>query len=311
MEPPPSLKPLKKFLNLANAMQEEEPLIAYCCRTYAAQLGIELRSKPQRPEELAFLAKIMDTLERDKPSIDKAFPNNRTDYVKNFALKVFELAKESEGTSETLSTKNGLAYLHASILIESLKQFEGVMTKEFEDMAKYAKWKAAEITRNLRERHAPSDSRMAPIIRPSADPSPAGLNQKLESDLKGVSNPSLSIISANTYKNEVPDQPIKGTVHLGFDGTNNTDDLFAKPMNPTNRPSSAIATEHKKISERPVHQVRSTSVTKPVTMQEIDVILEASKHTRSALSALEFDDTDVAVHYLHEALKVLTGKNYD
>lgn len=49
---------------------------------------------------------------------------------------------------------------------------------------------------------------------------------------------------------------------------------------------------------------------KPVNNSSIDVILEATKFSKNAISALQFDDPETAIKNLRSALRVLTGSDH-
>lgn len=49
---------------------------------------------------------------------------------------------------------------------------------------------------------------------------------------------------------------------------------------------------------------------KPTGNANIDVILEATKFSKNAISALQFDDPETAVKNLRAALKALTGQDH-
>lgn len=62
---PKVLKPILPFLQRANDFEKRAPLVAFYCRTYAAQLGIAIIQSLQSKEEKAtmMLIDLMDKLE--------------------------------------------------------------------------------------------------------------------------------------------------------------------------------------------------------------------------------------------------------
>ena len=56
--------------------------------------------------------------------------------------------------------------------------------------------------------------------------------------------------------------------------------------------------------------ISSRVVLSPKPVQNFDAILEATKYSRNAISALQFDDSEAAIQNLRAALKVLTGSDH-
>lgn len=95
---PPPLKSLSPYLQRADELHHKEPVIAYWCAYYAAQLGISLKAKDNASRML--LLNLLDALEKLKKDIG---PNDAIDlesasaaYVENFALNIFSVADEED-----------------------------------------------------------------------------------------------------------------------------------------------------------------------------------------------------------------------
>ncbi|KAG6892231.1 hypothetical protein C0992_001386, partial [Termitomyces sp. T32_za158] len=85
----PALKATVPFLQRANELQTQDPVMAYWCAYHAAQLGISLKAKDPVSRDVLFA--LLNFLEKFKKEIG---PSDALDiesvssaYVENFALK--------------------------------------------------------------------------------------------------------------------------------------------------------------------------------------------------------------------------------
>lgn len=176
------LKALLPYLQRAEEMGKHDARVAYYCRMYALELGLALPSRT--PDADALLAAIMKQLEDSKPTAgladdDGCAPCARTRvpsrestlfilllphslrsslYMEGFALRIFGKAdaldrggRRDGGTAKAL---------YASVLfLDVLRQFHppsGDLPDELAGKQRYAAWRAAQI------RGALKDSRPAP-----------------------------------------------------------------------------------------------------------------------------------------------------
>ena len=136
----PQLKSIVPYLQRAQEVRKQDPIVAYWCAYYAAQLGISLKAKDSASRDVLFA--LLGTLERMKKEIG---PNEAVDnesvssaYVENFALKVFATADNEDRlhnatrfvqrlTSEdgrlSLSRSTAKKFLAAAHFLEVLKTF--------------------------------------------------------------------------------------------------------------------------------------------------------------------------------------------
>jgi vacuolar protein sorting-associated protein VTA1 len=94
----PELKSIAPYLQRADELKSQDPIIAYWCAYYAAQLGISLKAKDHSSRDVLF--NLLSVLERIKKEIGS---NDAIDmeaassaYVENFALKVFTAADNED-----------------------------------------------------------------------------------------------------------------------------------------------------------------------------------------------------------------------
>lgn len=99
----PELKSITPYLQRATELSKQDPIIAYWCAYYAAQVGISLKAKDSASRDVLFA--LLGTLERMKKSIGS---NDALDiesassaYVENFALKVFAMADNEDRTGKS------------------------------------------------------------------------------------------------------------------------------------------------------------------------------------------------------------------
>ncbi|KAH7916430.1 Vta1 like-domain-containing protein [Hygrophoropsis aurantiaca] len=154
----PELKSITPFLQRADELVKKEPVIAYWCAYYAAQVGISLKAKDNASRNL--LLELLGALEHLKSDIGA---NDAVDseavsaaYVENFAVKVFRMADDEDRDGEaTRSTAK--KFLAAANFFEVLKVFpKSEQSESTEGKIKYAKWKAADIAKAYREGRRPT-----------------------------------------------------------------------------------------------------------------------------------------------------------
>ncbi|KAJ3829837.1 DUF605-domain-containing protein [Lentinula raphanica] len=155
---PPPLKSISPYLQRAAELHQKDPVIAYWCAYYAAQVGISLKAKDDASRTL--LLELLDVLEKLKKDIG---PNDAIDmesasaaYVENFALKVFSMADDEDRRGDS-TRSTAKKFLAAANFLEVLKTFPKTeLTESTEEKIRYSKWKAIDITRAFREGRKPT-----------------------------------------------------------------------------------------------------------------------------------------------------------
>ncbi|PPQ82643.1 hypothetical protein CVT25_007572 [Psilocybe cyanescens] len=154
---PADLKPITPYLQRADELKSQDPIVSYWCAYYAAQVGISLKARSTPARDLLFA--LLNALEQMKTAIGT---NDAIDiesvssaYLENFALKVFANAdNEDRGGRATRSTAK--KFLAAANFLEVLKTFpKSDVSESNEDKIRYAKWKAADIAKAFREGRKP------------------------------------------------------------------------------------------------------------------------------------------------------------
>ena len=173
---PPELKPLKRFFKRAEELDraaakghQKSASIAYFCRSYALQLGLKIHrdlGELAPPTIMAFLLATMDGVEAAKASLPKYDGDAAKAFCQQFALSVFKRADDED--------RNGLAdkgtartFYAAATFLDMLLQF-GDLDAEIKDLPLYAKYKANDIIKALKEGRRPTPG------PPGGDPADVG-----------------------------------------------------------------------------------------------------------------------------------------
>ncbi|KAF7731244.1 hypothetical protein EC973_000660 [Apophysomyces ossiformis] len=126
---------------------------------YAVKLAIS--RGPSNKDTKTYLGQLLDSLEQRKVALagNEAITDDIAGYayVENFALKVF-LNADNEDRAGNASKKTAKNFLAASTFLELLKTFGELDPEagvEVEEKIKYAKWKATDIMKALREGRRP------------------------------------------------------------------------------------------------------------------------------------------------------------
>ncbi|KAJ7170043.1 Vta1 like-domain-containing protein [Mycena filopes] len=174
---PAALKSVSPYLQRADELRAKEPIIAYWCTYYAAQVGIALKAKD--PASRNFLFELLGGLEKMKQDIG---PTDAIDmesasaaFVENFAFRVFAMA-DNEDRSGAGNRSTAKKFLAAANFLEVLKTFpKAEVSESNEEKIRYAKWKAADIAKAYREGRKPT-------------PGPAGSDPGIDAELLQLQN---------------------------------------------------------------------------------------------------------------------------
>ncbi|KAH7046227.1 Vta1 like-domain-containing protein [Linnemannia elongata] len=153
---PEALKSITPFLQRAAQLQEREPVVSYYSNYYAAKLAIQKASKDNscRP----FIVELLDVLEKQRKDMgdNEAITSELVGYahVENFAIKIFGKADDEDRAGQG-SQKTAKNFVAAANFLELLKVF-GDIDSEVEEKIKYAKWRAADIVKAIRDGRQPA-----------------------------------------------------------------------------------------------------------------------------------------------------------
>ncbi|KAK7694961.1 hypothetical protein QCA50_002149 [Cerrena zonata] len=161
---PPQLKSLSAYIQRADELKVQDPVIAYWCTYHAAQIGISYTGKDHTTN--VFLGSLLDVLERMKRELAShdaiRDENVASAYVENFALKVFSAA-DNEDRAGKATRATAKRFLAAANFLEVLSVFNQAVSDDIlpgessnAEKIKYAKWKAADIAKAYREGRKPT-----------------------------------------------------------------------------------------------------------------------------------------------------------
>lgn len=197
-------------------------------------------------------------------------------YVENFALNTFQRAELAVKTDKTVAT----TFLAASLFLQVLAVF-GDLDQETTEKIKYARFKAAEIMKALKEGS----------IATGGNTVVEGEIQKGTTDQNALGNHETTNLAINQVasfaldRNSIPNNSCQNT---------DQDVLQTPPRNITNDI----------IPENAHLVIPSQEIVNPI-QPNYRSITDAQKHAKFAISALQFDDVKSAVVNLEKALQLL------
>eukprot|EP00731_Ephydatia_muelleri_P031865 Em0023g372a len=297
---PPSLKGIQPFLKLSDMFMKKDRIVAYYCKLYAIQEGIAASKNDAAGK--AFLMTQMDQISQLKKAL-KEDDASKDDvvaqaHIEEFAFKLFETA-DNEDRAGRFHNNMIKAFYTSNLVFTILKQF-GPLSDEVQTRLKYAKWKAVEIDRCLKNGITPTPG------PPGGDEGGAFNLGDLDADLGGgggggggsfdvpppqsgpsPSYPTFPPAPSLPAPTPSPDsqRPVAKPRHLADPGQPPPPQAAAAP-----RPTPAPA---------PQAQAKISSVD----------VSRAQKLCKFASSALDYEDVAGAVDFLQKAINLLkTGK---
>lgn len=341
--PGPQLKLIMPYLQRADEVFDQEPIVAYWCTYYAAQLGISVKAKDAHSRNT--LLALLDLLERMKQNIGEVEAMEVEDtsaaYVENFALKVFGIAdnEDRNGKSTRATAKKFLA---ASHFLEVLKVFpQSEISESNADKIRYAKWKAADIAKAFREGRKPTPGPAAEATEDEfpAVAAPPPVPDTPPTNVRPPTPPQLNPAEVARVNQQF--SPFAAPPHppQAYDASPEAWSTAATPGNFTPRAEDVGDPINLNIPSQPVEPSLVTpvpsnvlppgfvpsappvagDVTPPAVSQRFLssvvvppqfeltplIIAKAQKHSRFAISALDYDDAETAKKELRAALALL------
>lgn len=277
---PIELKKITQYIRRAEELdQDTKPqtrLVAYYCRQYAVQLGIPLATTPATRE---CLGAILNDLEKEKKTMSNFTKEEGYQICREFAFKVFDKADtiDRAGKSDKSTAKSFYA---AASFLDVLTYFHNKDGEKSEDVLEeekksfYAKWKATDILKAIRE---------------GREIQPGGFNETTEG---GVEQDDAKEESGT---NEVQDTTMPPPPPSYFSATAPVVPAPPPPTAPAPAPSSGG------FMSSFFGGLGSNSNSK-YPKETLD---DAKELTKFALQALNEKDGDLAAQRLKEALEVL------
>jgi vacuolar protein sorting-associated protein VTA1 len=148
------LATVKPYLIYATQMRDSVPIMAYHCKLYAVQKGLnmvkDLKAKQQDTDaaKSQLIGELTD-LETLKKSLGTTDKDEMSAYVNNFILTVFAKTDKEEREVETITKKQALDFKRLVDFIQVLTLF-GELDVDWETKRKYCVFKAGSIMQALK-----------------------------------------------------------------------------------------------------------------------------------------------------------------
>ncbi|KAJ2497684.1 hypothetical protein GGH96_004923 [Coemansia sp. RSA 1972] len=309
LEPiPDELKHIQPFIQRGQEIARADPVVSYFCKYYAAQLSIAKQGTS--PSTQAYLLSLLDTLETEKAQLQGAdgMSDDTTAcaHCTQFALRIFAKAdtEDREGKATKATARN---FIVSSQFMQVVAAF-GEMDEGVKEKMRYAKWRAAEILKAMREGRE--------VVPPSGEvqsvegwPSPPqGQSPQI---LQGPQSPQIQ--QGPQSQPQWPDTSYHSSPQppAPYTPSHHTPDILPSVPHTNLHTTSA---NHASIS-REMSMGAATFIPVPAAslpvVNDVDLVLDpgdakmAQKHARWAISALEYDDVNTAIDNLQKAIQVL------
>ncbi|KAK9477596.1 Vta1 like-domain-containing protein [Lipomyces japonicus] len=299
--PPPSLKFISTYIARARELERADPVISYYCKYYAIEEALAAKVHQTDPIAAEYVTNLLDVVEQDKENLKEH--DTITDevvgqaYVEKFATRVFANA-DKDIQNKTTTKATALNLLAAASFLELLKLF-GQPDLVIRDQIKYAKYHAARIIKAITAGKDPNDYDPRP---PS--PQPSQEQQEIESDnVLAVTNEQVKNLSVDEQPQFSPSSPRAASSQISpsAPASSSAENIYrqhaATPSAPfsVDAPLQGYHHEQKHVSKQDVQQI----------MDEAERFSLAQKHSKYAISALNYEDVDTAVKELRTALRLL------
>ena len=311
---PGDLKALSAYIKRAEELDKdvsrplESPVVAFYCRQYAMELGIDLREGAKDPEAVSqFLLALIEELETAKAKLGVSRDEGEQ-LVYKFAMEVFARA-DAEDRSGRATKATARTFYAASVFMDTLKQF-GNRGDEVDEKCRYSKWKAADILKAIKE---------------GRDPAPGGPNE-LEDTIHEVQTiihdtettnepsapPSEKNITEDTATSYAPPRSFSPPPSFPVNPPPPPSYTPARPPSPPPQDDSPPRRSFPSPQQPPKPTTTKLPPPRPATVSRgrrgglSDLQFEdALEYAHFAVAALEIKDANLAIERLQGALDVL------
>ncbi|SPQ96350.1 unnamed protein product (mitochondrion) [Plasmodiophora brassicae] len=172
---PESLKSVKRFLVQAVQLDKsKQPVVAYYARMFALTMALKLPKDQRDAAATAYINAMFDALEKTKATLTLDAERDKQT-IEAFAAQVFDYADKADRAGN--ANKNTVFGFQASSVIFETLQYFGPLDPEVEDRIRYAKWKAADIAKALKNGVKPT-----PEMSPPARSAPPAASRSFDFD---------------------------------------------------------------------------------------------------------------------------------
>ncbi|EFN60157.1 hypothetical protein CHLNCDRAFT_133608 [Chlorella variabilis] len=184
-------KMILPFAQRAQEVEKADPKVAYYCRMYALEQGLDIPKDVRAREITAVLGALMDKLEKDKRVVQLGVREEDALHCENFALTVFNRADRVDRAGRA-DKATAMPFYAASYFFEILRHF-GDPAPDTQQKQRYAAWRAAEISRAVKEGRQPE---APPAARQDTDEEAAMLDELAKLETAGASSAPAAASSA-------------------------------------------------------------------------------------------------------------------
>ncbi|KAJ1721085.1 hypothetical protein LPJ53_004354 [Coemansia erecta] len=329
---PAELKHIQPYIQRAQEMSQIDPIVSYFCKYHAARISLTCTT----PAAQTYLTQLLDQLELEKQALAER-PEMQDDaaalaHCTVFALRVFAKADSEDRSGESVGKATARGFIVASQFLQVLECMGG-MAEDVTEKIRYAKWRAAEILKAMREGREPVRPREDAVQKADglesgsgwpSPPSAGAMSPAASAGLPDIGGLSVSASPAPVQPTQSqpqsqpqpqPQQPLPHQM----------DTLPNVPR------STVLPTHQQQPQQQPQQPPPSTTLAQQPALDRVSATFtpvpasslpqlhdsngellvdpldakSAQKHARWAISALEYDDVETAVENLQRAIQVL------
>jgi len=140
----------KHYLRYARDLDDIDPVVALCCRSYYLTKYIEAKRKTKMTaQESANIKDLLNIVENIQKKLELT-KEQREKKVEEFCIKLFECIVEDDLSAMEISENHAIQFNTTADVIELLKVF-GSISNEWEDKRRYCKYKALVIYKCIKD----------------------------------------------------------------------------------------------------------------------------------------------------------------
>jgi len=319
--PPPSLKgKIVAYLNQAKERTTAgDNTIAYYCKVHALSEAMAVRANIPKAD-MGYVIGLMDQVEAEKKGLSDL--DDAQVLIENRAFELFDRADNADRANPTVPRLQTAKDFYASAtLLEVCKEF-GELPEDLAEKIKYGKWRYVEICKAAKEKRAPAPPRGVDAEDSSGAAGAEGSSSAAAAEPVPPAAPSPGYVAesspympptsdATSYLDlppAAPPVPTAPTVPAAppYVASSTPNSFDSPPAPPTHYPAPPAAPA---APVAPPAAYAPTAYAPPPTNYLTDdrnTIVEAARLSQQAVSSLQFQRVETAVHALQKALSLLT-----
>ncbi|KAH3661245.1 hypothetical protein OGAPHI_006652 [Ogataea philodendri] len=325
MSLPPDLKLIAPFIKRSTELTAVQPTVAYLCKLYAAELILNNQLHLKAKDIETYALGLLDEIEKDKLALketsEKSYnlindPESSFKLVWGFATSIFNRSfnEIANHTASKKTVDNFKAALDFYQVLNLWPEQLDSRREELEKSKKYAKFHSMRILKALKNNQDPND-----YVTPEEEREVGSWSQDQpqdddDDDAVSLPEPPSEIRSPekSEHASPVASPPLLPSAPDSLDESLNLPaapaiikeepNKLGMPKAPVKLPKpsppQAKAPEHPPLSKEDISEMIKTD----------EVISQAQKRAKFAISALNYEDVETAIKELQQALELLQGK---